>query len=320
MKIFIFSPTNNLSGGTELLFQLYHSLKLLHSDTYITFFQENRQEIVLDRFSSYSPMIRDFEDHQDNISIIPESFTILVNKIKYSKKVVFWMSIDNYYRRKRNNPIVDFIKFYASLFTSRLPLFQLKGCYHLFQSHYAQIYLKSLGINGMFIGDYISNSFTQTCSPDLSLKLDQVCFNPKKGLKYITALKKLMPLTDFVPIINMTPEQVHSTLMSSKIYLDFGHHPGKDRIPREAALSNCIVITSRFGSANNDYDIPIPPLFKFLPYSDLQKCGELINFCFSNYAFMLSSQNTYRDSILSEKSSFVFNVKSLFDLFSGYEI
>ena len=36
-----------------------------------------------------------------------------------------------------------------------------------------------------------------------------------------------------------------------------------DRLPREAALAGCIVLTNREGAANFDKDVPIPSEFKF---------------------------------------------------------
>ena len=45
--------------------------------------------------------------------------------------------------------------------------------------------------------------------------------------------------------------------------MDFGFHPGQDRLPREAAiLKNCI-ITNKEGSAAIFQDVPIADEFKF---------------------------------------------------------
>jgi len=46
--------------------------------------------------------------------------------------------------------------------------------------------------------------------------------------------------------------------VSRKLYVDFGKHPGKDRMPREAAVHGCCIITGRRGAAGNPFDIPIP--------------------------------------------------------------
>ena len=60
----------------------------------------------------------------------------------------------------------------------------------------------------------------------------------------------------------LSPEQVQAMLKKAKVYIDFGGHPGMDRIPREAALAGCIVVTNREGSAAFRQDVPIPSQYK----------------------------------------------------------
>ena len=67
---------------------------------------------------------------------------------------------------------------------------------------------------------------------------------------------------EFVRLENMRPDQVRDALMTSSVYMDFGHHPGRDRIPREAAVCGCCVVTGRKGSAANDADVPIGSIYK----------------------------------------------------------
>ena len=73
---------------------------------------------------------------------------------------------------------------------------------------------------------------------------------------------KLVGDVEWVPLQGYTLEQMRSILSRAKVYVDFGNHPGKDRIPREAAVSGCIVVTNRIGSAANSLDIPIAEEFK----------------------------------------------------------
>ena len=69
------------------------------------------------------------------------------------------------------------------------------------------------------------------------------------------------------------------------IYIDFGEHPGKDRIPREAALRNLIVITNRNGAAVNNIDVPIDNMFKIdNNLSQLGKISKLLHDSIQNYS------------------------------------
>lgn len=57
-------------------------------------------------------------------------------------------------------------------------------------------------------------------------------------------MKKAREL-NFKPIINMTRDEVIRELQRAKVYIDFGNHPGKDRIPREAAILGCCAIVGK---------------------------------------------------------------------------
>ena len=70
---------------------------------------------------------------------------------------------------------------------------------------------------------------------------------------------------NFIPIQGMSSIEVANLLESAKIYIDFGNHPGKDRLPREAVLSGCCIITNSKGSAKNSVDICISKKYKRYP-------------------------------------------------------
>ena len=85
----------------------------------------------------------------------------------------------------------------------------------------------------------------------------------------------------------MSPIEVQELFKKSKVYIDFGYHPGKDRIPREAAVNDCCIITNREGSAKNNIDIPIFDKYKFSePIKDQTKIFELISDIFANYKLL----------------------------------
>ena len=81
----------------------------------------------------------------------------------------------------------------------------------------------------------------------LQNKRNNILYNPAKGLSDLMLFKqKLQQITTdytFIPIQNMSHTQIRNIMLQSKIYIDFGNHPGKDRIPREAAMCGCCIIT-----------------------------------------------------------------------------
>ena len=103
----------------------------------------------------------------------------------------------------------------------------------------------------------------------------------------------------------MTRDQVFQTLLESKMYLDLGLHPGRDKIPREAALLGCCIATSRFGSANNNVDVPIPDNYKFnIHKKSLNNVPILIKNVFDNYEKEITNFYNYREIIKNEKQEF----------------
>jgi hypothetical protein len=110
----------------------------------------------------------------------------------------------------------------------------------------------------------------------------------------------------------MSREQVIDTLKKSKIYIDFGYHPGKDRFPREAALMNNIVITGFTGSAMFYNDIPIDPLKYKFNLDQPQLAANRIKDCLKNYNNDIIDFNLYKNIILNQKEEFTNQVKQIF--------
>lgn len=154
-----------------------------------------------------------------------------------------------------------------------------------------------------------------SCCVDLSAKKNIVAYNPRKGFEVTEQLIKLAPDIDWRPIENMTPAQVQQLLAQAKIYIDFGNFPGRERLPREAALSNCVVITGRRGAAANDIDINIPAEFKFDERtSNVQAVVKKIREVFYNFNAALSAQSAFRMKELNAQKNFAAQVAAVFGI------
>ena len=111
----------------------------------------------------------------------------------------------------------------------------------------------------------------------------------------------------------MTRTEVIENLTRAKIYIDFGNHPGKDRIPREACLANCVIITGKKGSAAYYEDVPIPIEYKFNQRtSDIAKIITLLETVLNNYESYMKDFHIYQDIIKKEKDVFVEQVRNIF--------
>ena len=141
-------------------------------------------------------------------------------------------------------------------------------------------------------------------------KQDVVCFNANKDRITGNICQKLA-----IPAIGlkgMSRRQVNETLRRCKVYVDNGYHPGKDRMPREAAMHGCVVITNKSGSAAYWEDVPIEE--KVTLEQDLYK---LIPDVFANYRAYFDKQAHYREVIRSEKEAFRINVENFWRAISA---
>jgi len=136
---------------------------------------------------------------------------------------------------------------------------------HWAQSEYARQWVAQRGASARLLTDYVRDEILDRARALRDgPREDIIAYNPKKGLAFTQALMQVAPPSwRWVPIQNMSPAEVAQLLATAKVYIDFGPHPGRDRIPREAALCGAVVITNTQGSAGNMVDVPIPAASKF---------------------------------------------------------
>ena len=310
-KFVVVSPAGATSGGSECLHQFGRAIARTGADISMHYLGDGPgQRKSAGWFAHYGlPVLDELIDEAGQVVVFPEVLTKATIGFTKSRCVIYWLSVDNFFRRKRVNVVRDLINT-LNLRRYRLFMSQMRRFEHLSQSHYATAFLTSHGLESVFVGDYLNDDFLEQSKHsilDASHKLDQVCYNPAKGAKHIEELSRLDRSLKFVPIRNMTSSEVIECLRVSKVYIDLGMHPGKDRIPREAALMGCCVVTSKLGSAANDVDVPIDKDFKFDigNYSDIPN---LIGRLFADYSLFAKRFASYRSQIEAEKENFHNNV------------
>ena len=323
-KIYIISPGNIHSGGPELVHQL--ASQLLKMDYNVNMFylpahaNFNPNDPVDPFYRKYHiPFTRNLEMSHKNILIVPESSSLNLYVSKNIRRIMWWMSVDNYV----NNLCNILKKFKMNPLESTMPKFfyfdpEDNDIEHWVQSNYAKIFIKKNGIVEKQIHkvrDYLNQAFlTRAANIDISKKEDIVAFNPVKGFEFTQKLLKVAPEINWQPIRDMTPEQVQHLLARAKVYIDFGHHPGRDRIPREAAVSGCCVITGRRGAAANPDDIAIDDSFKFNDTDDnLIPIVNRIKDIFANFKKNYDTHQKYREQIMREPREFEEDVKAAFN-------
>lgn len=341
-KIYILVPANVATGGPELLHQLgFHLRNECSLNAFMYYLPDNIDSPVHNNYLKYNiPNVGSIEDRAENIIISSELYNHILFSNQYHsiQKCVWWLSVDFFYGSKfeMNQPFKNFFFRGFNFLSKKSNLFApidvpnyvlqlnknsslenekiLKNTIlHLVQSQYAFEHLKAFNINNIaFLSDYLNDSFLET-NTDISMKENIIAYNPSKGAAFTKKLIAASPQYKFIPIQNMTPEGVINLLQKSKIYIDFGNHPGKDRIPREAAILGCCIITGTRGSASFYNDVMIPNEFKFNDSENsLPLIIEKISYVFHHYNTELSKFIPYVEKIKDEKSIFINECKKIF--------
>jgi len=312
-KILVCCPGGIVTGGPELLHQLVHELRDLGHDAYICYYPFDSVHECPDAYADYNAPQARFRDQAGDLVILPEVRTILARRIRHAGVAVWWLSVDNYFGRRGESWLGDAYRSITSLVLNRLSLRHLANRTHLVQSAYARDFLARSSITSCMLTDYLSGEHFETKKAPPK-KSDIIAYNPRKGISRTRRLIESNLNLSFVPIHGMTKTQVSDLLSQAKIYIDFGNHPGKDRLPREAAMAGCCVITGTHGAAENAEDIPIPRKYKLNDKNPgfASEFKDLAHDIIQNFEEHSQHFEDYRASIRSEPTTFKNQVISIF--------
>jgi hypothetical protein len=168
------------------------------------------------------------------------------------------------------------------------------------------------------LSDYLSPAYVDAARVPRNEPRDNiVLFNPAKGMERTQLILDRLaawPEIQTVPIRGMDRDQVLVTMSRAKLYIDFGEHPGKDRLPREAAALGCCVLTNRRGSAANDRDVPIPARYKLddMDPAFAPQAAELIVKICADFGAHASDFDNYRKVIAQEPEVFAAEASRIF--------
>lgn len=335
-SITVLAPGDVVTGGAELLHQLVHELRSVGYDAFMSYYPFDRPFSCPAAYEHYNAPNRPLNDREDTVILLPEIYAEMALNIRRSSVLIWWLSVDNFldtitfstcegrlqrlalwkkiflasikiksFHWKHLTPLT------AKNYPSQL-LSALRRITHLSQSQYATDFLMGHGIYSSQLSDYLNQSHFEELLPKSRIK--QVVYNPKKGAEVTSRLRETHRDISFVALEGLDSKGVANLLRSSAVYIDFGHHPGKDRIPREGAIAGCCVITGRRGSAQNNKDIPIPARYKIDETAANFVCefGSLIRDVFDNPAKTKIDFETYVSIIKNEPRIFKEQVSNIF--------
>jgi hypothetical protein len=208
-----------------------------------------------------------------DVVVAPEIALSALCAVRGPLRVLWWLSVDNAYWCRRRDQLYDLLgprlldrvdavarrRTYATL---REPA--QRDILHAAQSEFARAHVREvLGTEPLMLTDYLTDLPALTAPVETGARERRVAYNPAKGLPATSrVISELNGAVDFVPIKGLTHAGTVQLLRRSLVYLDLGSHPGRDRLPREAALAGCIVLAGLRGAAVNAIDMPIPDDYK----------------------------------------------------------
>ena len=333
-KIYVMAPENYSSGGVELSHQLVDYLRKKNKDASIVYIDIIKQQIsnagiITQSYQNYNIEVDiSIHDLEDNVLIIPESYLFFIKKYQNIQICCWWMSVDNFYAY--NASLKDDIKLSRTIFgiirkficykkyKDHIGLSGVKSkdtrlC-HFYQATYIQHFLYKNGFNKIFpLSDYLNTEILNYAQNDI-LKEDLILYNPRKGFKYTKKIIKSLPYYNFIPLIDFNREQLNCLFDRAKLYIDFGSFPGKDRLPREAAIHNCCIVTGKFGASKYFEDLPINGKYKvdINRKNGINEAVEKIDFVVKNYEIAIKDFDYFRKSIKNEQSIFYDQIANIF--------
>lgn len=312
-------PVATVTGGPEALHQLGRCLLDLGYEVGLSPLSNPTVKGSPSAFAHYDvPWIpAGAVQSEDNI-VCAEMAPWPLQSPRKGRRILWWLSVDNspMFRSHRdlikcrageNNlsatKIASLLKSMAAEKVRRL-YFSNKNIEHWAQSTYAhQIITQRINKKVSIVTDYINYDCPEFTSSQLR-PFDVAFLKSKSPLA--VELKELMTNIKWVEIHDMSPSEVRAALNSTKMFLDLGWHPGKDRMPREAALSGCLVLVAARGAAAHYSDMPIPRehLLKHSGWRLLHESQIKIPALLSDLTNNKDSQEFYRSMIKKQRRRF----------------
>lgn len=279
LKLVVVCPGNAVTGGPEAMHQLVSTAnRIERNSAAILYWPFNQEHSTPEPYVRYVvPKIRRDQVSDDAVVVLPEIWPDMAHTFR-NRCALWWLSVDNFGTHGQRD-------------LSRISM-------HLCQSEYAWRHTFGMG-HRMMLTDWVH--VEQVDAP----RQRRIVINPAKDAGL---LRPWLDSTDrhVVQMRGLDQAGVSRLLWSSQVYVDFGHHPGRDRPPREAALAGCTVFSTTHGAASFWADMPLPDWYKFSTVAELEHKLEQLETRDPD-----SDQAIYRAWVACNKSEFENEVKAL---------
>ena len=297
------------TGGTECIFECAATLKAMGVDAtvalttrlkngHLTYLNDGNG--VPQRFRRYPVSLTVPDVDFDGLVVFPETLVNSIPLTRFRNVGVWWLSVDNAFLsiELRKN-----IFLMGEQLRHNIRVHQTacsRSVVHLVQSRYAYEFCKKHFGIPLYLRDSVTASGLNNCDRDVS-----IAYNPRRGSQYVAPVIDMLSSSyKCVPIIGLQHFEVLDLLSRSKVCIDFGHQPGRDKLPREAGLAGCVVLLGRRGAASNEFDFPVGHRYKVDLDSPnyLNDSINLVEDIFKFYDDHLLNQKHFRDIVRNATS------------------
>lgn len=329
-KIYVLAPYGLITGGPDALHQLVYYLNKIGADAEMVYVNiTSKSQKIAKEYAPYIDtygILKDISDTKENIVIVPETLHHLLSKYQNVQKYIWWLSVDNDLKLGGESKIKlmakklfskGFFKKYCHLYKMRTFIDVLKHKAYSFNEETEVTHLCA----SYYAYDYVSRKTTRNvirCIEPISLFFLQqgectdrndrksvVLYNPKKNFLFTQKIVEKNPDLEFLPLSGYTQQQLVDLFRASKVYIDFGGFPGAERLPKEAVLNGCAIVTGRYGASAYDGDVPIDDCYKFdATEENIEKISDTIHRLLEQYEERFCDFDRYRKTVKGLESNF----------------
>lgn len=359
MRIYLVAPAGHYTGGPTAIFQLsYYLKKYFDIPVSVAFINvRDGESPVHPNYKKYEvpwTLFSRIRDEEENLVIVPETLTWLLNRFKKVRKAIYWLAVDNFFLSRYFNRRMKTLYFYKDVLAYWLRYRHLSrhigndvrhyiSCaeaynalkdpglrdflsnidLHIAQSIYAKNFLLKLGLTEkrvFLLREPLEEEFIYT-DVNIRNKRDVVAFNARKAFSItyeaVSIIKKIVRNVKIIPLLNVGKDGMLRLLSLSKVFIDIGLHPGRDRPPREAGALSNVVIVNKSGGCYHFEDCPIPRRW-IIPCQKIacrdanpHIIAELTANAIENYQQIIEEFRDFRNHVKLEPESFIKDIEYL---------
>lgn len=327
-KIFVAYPRGVRTGGPEALHQLVDELRAQGEHAFLVPLAATKEAERVPEFRVYDAPEAEFEDRPGNAFIVPETGLRHLWSVKQAQTIIWWLSFDygtpfllrqeEFDRRFKRMLGVRHEPWAGSFAATMLRRALVAAPYdrvmrrslHLSQSYYARAALHSVtGLLSTIVSDYIPRPETGS-APRSGDRGRTVAFNPAKAPWVPELLGPRLPDVQWRALAGLSRSGVEEMLGETTVYFDPGYHPGRDRMPREAARLGAVTVVARRGAGAYWDDVPVTDDYKVAATSDfVERAAEAIGRVLDDPASAQDDQEPYRRWIEGDRGRFQAEVR-----------